>query len=402
MPLYTTAKKVVQRFVDHGYVALFAGGWVRDFIMKHPSDDIDIVTNAPLEVTQKIFPKTIPVGINFGIVIVVEDEHQFEVATFRKESEYVDGRRPTVVESATPEEDALRRDFTINGMFYDPLKEKLFDFVGGQQGIKNEWIQAIGNPHHRFLEDRLRMIRASRYAARFQFVIEPETRKAILYHASELFPAVAMERVAQEFKKMSSFNHFDQALLFLHDLTLLQVIFPTLKDLSHEELQERIQKIPHFPKEAPFIAKLYELFPSSSLDERLALCDYLKLSNKEREFTEELDTWRYGENLDDVAWARLYAKPTSHTCEEITKLHIHDSAFQATHQKRRKKLAPAILRIQQNTPIITASHLLPLGIPPGPQMGHLIKEGERLAILYSLTTPQEVLSHLFPANSGLC
>jgi poly(A) polymerase len=401
MPLYTIARKVVQKFVDHGYTALFAGGWVRDYLMKHPSDDIDIVTNAPIEVTQTIFQKTIPVGINFGIVIVVEEGHQFEVATFRKESEYVDGRRPEKIETATPEEDALRRDFTINGMFFDPLKEILFDFVQGKEGIQKEWIQAIGNPHHRFLEDRLRMIRAARYAARFGFIIEPETKKAILYHASELFPAVAIERIAQEFKKMSNFDHFDQALLLLYELSLLQVIFPTLKNVSLEELKERIQKIPFFPKEAPFIAKLYELFPSSSLTERLELCDHLKLSNKEKEFTEELDTWRYGENLDLVAWANLYAKPTSYISEAITALHTHDSSFSHTHSRRRRKLHPAILRIQQNTSIISAKHLLSLGIPPGPELGRLIKEGERIAILHSLTTPEEVLSHLLPNQNSL-
>jgi poly(A) polymerase len=394
MLLYTTAKKVVQKFVDHGYIALFAGGWVRDFLMQHPSDDIDIVTNAPIEITQKLFPKTIPVGINFGILIVVEEGHQFEVATFRKESEYVDGRRPEKVESATPEEDALRRDFTINGMFFDPLTETLFDFVGGQEGIKNQWIQAIGNPHHRFLEDRLRMIRAARYAARFQFIIEPETKKAILYHASELFPAVAIERITQEFKKMAAFNHFDQALIFLHELSLLSVIFPSLKTLSLEELKERVEKIPLFPKEAPFIAKLYELFPHTSLPERLALCDHLRLSNKEKEFTEDLDTWRFGENLDLVEWAHLYAKPTSSICEAITKLHTHDSTFSTTHKERRNALASAISRIQQNTPLITSKHLLSIGISPGPEMGRLIKEGERLAILHSLNDPTSVLSLL--------
>src|ERR1700722_14872638 len=131
MPARPAATRVIKKLVDAGFTAYFAGGWVRDFLMQRPSDDIDIATNATVEQVQALFPKTIPVGVAFGIVIVVQDHFQFEVATFRKERGYVDGRRPTSIESATAEEDAQRRDFTINGMFYDPLTQKLLDFVEG-------------------------------------------------------------------------------------------------------------------------------------------------------------------------------------------------------------------------------------------------------------------------------
>src|ERR1700721_2344911 len=130
MPARPAATEVVKKLVDAGFIAYFAGGWVRDFLMKHPSDDIDIATSASVEEIQALFPKTIPVGVAFGIVIVVEEGHHFEVATFRRESGYLDGRRPTAIEPAPPEEDAKRRDFTINGMFWDPLSKTLYDYVG--------------------------------------------------------------------------------------------------------------------------------------------------------------------------------------------------------------------------------------------------------------------------------
>src|SRR6185437_5720237 len=169
MEMYEVATHIVKRLVEAGHLAYFAGGWVRDFLLNHPSDDIDIATSASVEEIQALFPKTIPVGIAFGIVIVVEKGHQFEVATFRKDRGYVDGRRPTGIDPASPEEDAQRRDFTLNGMFYDPLQKKVLDFVSGQEDLKKGIIRAIGNPHERFLEDRLRMMRAVRYGTRFGF-----------------------------------------------------------------------------------------------------------------------------------------------------------------------------------------------------------------------------------------
>ena len=151
-----SARKVIDKLVLEGHTAYYAGGYVRDRIMGHPSDDIDIATTAPVEIVQTLFKKTIPVGVQFGIVIVVMDGHQFEVATFRKEEEYKDGRRPTKIEPATPEEDAVRRDFTINGMFYDPTTGEVIDYIDGKKDIKHRIIRAIGNPKERFMEDRLR------------------------------------------------------------------------------------------------------------------------------------------------------------------------------------------------------------------------------------------------------
>ncbi len=394
MILYNTAKKIVQKFVDHGHVSYFAGGWVRDFLMRHPSNDIDIVTSASVEETQKLFPKTIPVGINFGIIIVVEEGHHFEVAIFRKESGFSDGRRPLKVDVANPIEDAHRRDFTINGMFYDPLKEVIYDYVSGENDLRAEVVRAIGNPHERFLEDRLRMIRAVRYASKFRFAIDPKTIEAILFHSEELFPAVAMERVTQEFEKMAKVAHFDESLVMLFRLNLLQVIFPKLADLGIEEIEERVKFISLFPKEAPVIAKLYELFPEISLKEKLNVCDYLKLSNKDRKFTEELDRWYHCENLDLYDLAQMYALPHAVICLKIASFHINSKFFITHHQSLMDKLHLSIRRIQENRTVVSAADLIQRGLKPGKQLGKLLLEAERIAINLNLYTPSEVINHL--------
>ena len=126
------ATGIVKKLAAEGYIAYFAGGWVRDFVMGHPSSDIDIATNAEPTVILELFPKTIAVGLAFGIVIVVCEGHQFEVATFRRDISYKDGRRPETIAFTSAEEDAKRRDFTINGMFYDPIEKVIIDYVGGK------------------------------------------------------------------------------------------------------------------------------------------------------------------------------------------------------------------------------------------------------------------------------
>jgi len=394
MTLYNIAKKIVQKFVDHGHVAYFAGGWVRDFLMKHPSNDIDIVTSASVEETQKLFSKTIPVGINFGILIVVEEGHHFEVAIFRKESGFSDGRRPDSVEVAEPKEDALRRDFTINGMFYDPLKEELFDYVGGQKDLQIGVVRAIGNPHERFLEDRLRMIRAVRYASRFRFAIDPKTIEAIIFHAEELFPAVAIERAQQELEKMAKISHFDEALVMLHRFNLLQTIFPALSPLGIEEIEERVRYIQEFPLETPLIGKLCELFPKSSLEQKIALCETLKLSNKDRKFIEELHKWEQMENLDLYELAQIYALPHALVCLKITSLQKKSSAFFELHKTQIRNLEPAINRIKENRTIVTSQDLIKLGIKPSKELGALLQKAERIAINNSLDKPFEIIKQL--------
>ena len=405
MPTRPIATSIVKKLQEAGFIAYFAGGWVRDFLLQKPSDDIDIATNATTGQIAELFLKTVPVGVAFGIIIVVEEGHSFEIASFRKESDYVDGRRPTSISPATPEEDAQRRDFTINGMFYDPIAEKLYDFVEGEKDLQKGVIKAIGSAHERFLEDKLRMMRAVRYSTRFNFPIESDTLQAILAHAKDLLPAVAMERVWQEFKKMSQFAHFDAGLITLHKLQLLQTIFPELVDITSEEIQNRLKSVEHYPKNAPTIAQLLELFPSYSLEEALILCDYLKISRKERSFVNFLyhtknlidlpKVWQ--KELELYEWAGFYAEPDSELTLQIIAAHypiVKREIFLDEHTNRRSLLEQPILRIRAKEPIVRAEHLQAEGIVPGIGMGMLLKEAERISINKKLENRTLILEEL--------
>ncbi len=173
------AREMVARLRSDGHVAYFAGGCVRDLLRGETPKDIDIATDARPEAVQKIFPRTYAVGAHFGVIVVLEGGFQFEVATFRSDGAYLDGRRPTEVHFATAEEDAARRDFTINGMFFDPTTEQVIDFVGGRADLEARLVRAIGDPGERFAEDRLRMLRAVRFATVLGFEIEATTWEAL-------------------------------------------------------------------------------------------------------------------------------------------------------------------------------------------------------------------------------
>lgn len=396
-------QQIIQKLYENGFVAYFAGGWVRDYLMDHPSDDIDIATNATVNEVEELFEKTIPVGVQFGIIIVVEKNHHFEIATFRKDEGYKDGRRPTHITYASAKEDAKRRDFTVNGMFYDPIKKEILDYVNGQEDIEKGIVRAIGNPHERFLEDRLRMIRAVRYACRFNFSIEAETLKAILDHADALFPAVAKERIWHEFIKMAAYKNFDLALITLHTLNLLSVIFPNLKQIGVKEIKKRVVFIKNFPKKAPVIAKILELFPKSSLKEKKALCSMLRLSNKEHRFIEFYDKSQHillveaHKERELFEWAYFYAHPDYPLCLNICALHMPAKDRQSLldeHKKREKTLNWAIKKIQQKDPFLRSESLRKAGVESGKRMGKLLKEGEKIAINQSLHSEELIIAAL--------
>lgn len=399
------ATQIVEELQDAGFTAYFAGGWVRDFLMQRPSDDIDIATDATVEQIQDLFPKTIPVGVAFGIVIVVKEGVQFEVATFRKDRGYVDGRRPTGIDRATPEEDATRRDFTINGMFYDPIKEKLYDWVHGKKDLELKVIRAIGNAEERFAEDRLRMMRAVRYATRFNFTIDDKTLDAIRLHSQELIPAVAMERIWQEFKKMSQFAHFDTGLILLHELGLLPSIFPELKGVSSSEIRKRVRFIERFPKGSPTFAELLELFPSHNLEDVYKLSEYLKLSNKEQSFAKFYyhaksmfampKEWLA--KLENYEWVKFYADKESEIGIHMIAAHLPEEEkekFLKEQQERQEQLKIYIYRYRGKEPFLRAEHLLKAGIPPGEKMGKLLEEGWRVAINQGLESPEAILAKI--------
>jgi poly(A) polymerase len=196
-----TAKRIVERLQADGFAAFWVGGCVRDFLLGREPQDFDIATDAKPGQVEKLFAKTIPVGKKFGVIIVVENKQQFQVATFRAEAEYRDGRRPEKVVFANAEADALRRDFTVNGLFYDPHTKKIHDWVGGEKDLRAGIIRTIGAPEERFGEDHLRMLRAVRFAARLNFEIEPDTLGAIQRLAPKI-KGISAERVREELVKL--------------------------------------------------------------------------------------------------------------------------------------------------------------------------------------------------------
>src|SRR5688572_25076472 len=195
------ALAVVRRLRDAGHVAYFAGGCVRDQLLGLDPKDYDVATDAPPDRVRQLFSNTQAVGAAFGVILVRQRKSQIEVATFRTDGKYLDGRRPEGVVFTTAEEDAKRRDFTINGLFYDPVEDKVIDYVGGRADLERRIIRAIGNPDERFAEDHLRVLRAVRFAARFGFDIEPATASAVQSHARHL-PRISPERVAEELRLM--------------------------------------------------------------------------------------------------------------------------------------------------------------------------------------------------------
>jgi putative nucleotidyltransferase with HDIG domain len=195
------ATSLVRRLQEAGFAAFWVGGCVRDILLGREPDDYDIATNALPEQIEKLFHRTIAVGRKFGVMVVVEAKQQFQVATFRAESDYRDGRRPETVSFGDAQADALRRDFTINGLFFDPVAGRSHDWVGGEADLRAGIIRTIGAPEERFAEDHLRMLRAVRFAARLGFEIESQAFAAVKAHSSKI-KLISAERIRDELIKL--------------------------------------------------------------------------------------------------------------------------------------------------------------------------------------------------------
>ena len=219
------ALRIIRRLRAEGYQALLAGGCVRDWLMGRTPNDWDVVTDADPPAVMELFERTISVGAKFGIVIVVLEEGQYEVARFRRDGRYLDGRHPEEVVFADPKTDALRRDFTINGMFGDPLSGEVIDYVGGRDDIERGIVRAIGDPEQRFGEDFLRMLRAVRFATRFDFEIESGTFAAIKEQATRIVE-ISPERVRDELTRILTEGRGAQGMQLLLETGLMQIILP--------------------------------------------------------------------------------------------------------------------------------------------------------------------------------
>ncbi len=226
------ANSICDSLRRHGHEALLVGGCVRDLLLKREPADYDVTTDATPERVLQLFPDSIGVGAQFGVVLVLRDAAKVEVATFRSDLGYSDGRHPDrVLYSKTPQEDVARRDFTINGLLMRHDTGEVLDYVGGQNDLHAGLVRAIGDPDRRFTEDKLRMLRAIRFAARFAYAIEPATFAAIQAHAPEVH-AVSPERIREELTKLLTEGVARRGFELLDDSGLLQQLLPEISAMK--------------------------------------------------------------------------------------------------------------------------------------------------------------------------
>ena len=237
IPALEGAMNIIQKLNQAGKLAYFAGGSVRDAVMGNNPSDIDMATSASPEEIISLFRRTVAVGKAFGVIVVIMGNYQYEVATFRKDGLYVDGRRPIHIDFASPEEDVMRRDFTVNGLLYNPLTRELMDYVGGMDDILTKTIRTIGNPEERFTEDKLRLLRCIRFAVRLDFQIEKDTFRAVKKLSGSI-NEISKERIASELEKILTSRNPAAAVRLLDESGLLDQILPEVSRLKGVEQPE--------------------------------------------------------------------------------------------------------------------------------------------------------------------
>ncbi len=222
------ARRIVEKLRLNGHEAFFAGGCVRDFLLRRKPQDIDIATSATPDTVQKLFTNSVPIGAQFGVMQVRMYGHAYDVATFRSEGPYIDGRHPSSVTFSGPRQDALRRDFTVNGLFYDPIADRVIDYVHGRADLQRKVLRTIGKPAERFAEDKLRMLRAIRLAGSLDFQIANETWETIQRLAPEILK-VSWERIRDELFKILMGPDPARGLDLMHRSRLLAHILPEVE-----------------------------------------------------------------------------------------------------------------------------------------------------------------------------
>ncbi len=377
------ALQVVKRLRASGFEAYWAGGCVRDQLLGRVPKDYDVATNARPEQVRKIFGyrRTVAVGAAFGVISVLgpKGAGQIEVATFRRDAEYSDGRHPDEVVFSSPAEDAARRDFTINGLFYDPLEHRVLDFVGGQADLQRRLIRAIGDPRQRFREDKLRLLRAVRFAAAFEFELEPRTREALCDMASEIL-VVSPERIAAEMERILVDPHRVRAVRLLCETNLAAAILPEIvphdpaaqRRLDHAlAVLERLAE-PSFPL---VLAAL--LCPFVDAEATLAVCRRWRLSNRCSDRTAWLV--RNHAALRDprsLRWSQLQPLLVSEGIDDLLALEQATSEAEgrdANHVAWCRSLLAQPREALDPPPLVTGDDLLQSGIRPGPEYRLLLQ-----------------------------
>ena len=409
-----------------GFLSYFAGGCVRDLVMKEKPKDYDIATTAKPEDIERLFPKCVPVGKQFGVMIVVLDHAHFEVATFRREGPYLDGRHPDHVDFTTPEEDAKRRDFTINGLFYDPIKRRVIDYVEGRSDIRKKLIRTIGDPEARFREDRLRILRAIRFAANLGFSIESKTWEAIKKLKKEIH-SVSQERVRDELVKMFTRANAGRGLELLSESGLLQEILPEI------EAMKGVAQPPEFHPEGDvfihtkmlldqledptpvlaFGALLHDVGkPGTFSDEggRVHFYNHPKVGGEitrdilsrlrfsNREISDVVDCVENHMKFANVKDMRIGKLKQFVARENFpVELELHRIDCLASHGKLelyrflKRKLKEFKSEDLKPRRLITGNDLIAIGITPGPVMKEILEEVYSLQLEGKITSPNDAL-----------
>lgn len=423
------ATHIVGRLQQAGFTAFWVGGCVRDYLLGREPGDYDIVTSALPDQIEGLFRRTIPVGRKFGVMVVVEGEHQFQVATFRTESDYRDGRHPETVSFGDAAADARRRDFTINGLFYDPVHEELHDWVGGEADLRARLIRTIGPPEDRFAEDHLRLLRAVRLAAQLDFQIEPATWRAIQALATKI-SGISAERIRDELLKLFQPPHAARGLELIQESGLLKEILPELASTVqceqspeyHPEgsvFKHLVLMLRHLPAHAdPSLAwsvLLHDIAKplTAARDpdtgsvhfyghERIGadmaseILERLRFPRKQIE--EIVKTVRCHMQFKDVpamrkaTLRRLLLRPTFQLELDLHRLDCLGSHGQLdiydylVAQAEELKKTPEIL-----PPLLKGQDLIALGMKPGPSMGGLLAELREKQLQDELKTPEQAL-----------
>ena len=386
------AVEVVSRLQAAGHVALFAGGCVRDELLGLAPADYDIASSATPAQVQQLFRRTVAVGAAFGVVEVIgpkrDGSHlKVQVATFRSDGAYTDGRRPDAVTYSSPEEDAARRDFTVNGLFCDPLTGEIRDHVGGRADLAARVLRAIGDPAARFAEDKLRLLRAVRLAARFDLAVEPKTFAAVRAMAPQL-TVVSAERIADELRKLLAHPNRGRGLSLLTETGLLAVVLPeatgTLDGLSPA---------------ATFPTALAALLDGSTPKAVAAICRRLKLSNDE---TARIG-WLAAHRRALATATRpsvLYPLLVHPGVGELLDLHRADGLTVGHCELLLAEKSPAEL---DPPPLLTGDDLQAAGFDPGPRFKLALAAVRAAQLDGEVTTPAEALraaaGHLLPSPS---
>ena len=370
------AIKILRKLRRNGFEALLAGGCVRDMLLGQRAKDYDVATNAqPKEVTE-LFKRTLKVGAKFGVIIVLIENQQVEVATFRTETGYVDGRHPGSVRFTTAAEDASRRDFTINGMFYDPLNKEVIDHVDGQADLRAKIIRTIGKPVDRFSEDYLRMLRAVRFSTQLSFAIEPLTWSAICTNSANI-AQISGERISIELEGILVNPNRSAGASMLFDSGLAEVIFP---GLFTKNGKTAIDVLAQLREKVDFALALACLFVGCETDFAIEMSRILKLSRSQTKHIKFLLANR-GKLLDDrmslANLKKILAEPYFGDLFELQRAiqmaegGIDTTAALENLSNRIKELGDIDLKPD---PLLNGHDLIRLGAVPGPALGQLSQE----------------------------